>query len=115
MTLREIRAQLRAAYNRTSFYPRTNETYYPAAWRYGAGVGGASTSCNYDRRISLAAMHMAHDMELSRDSTNHLDYELSECTRLRDAADILSREFRIQKTHDTEIDATLDLALQHAN
>jgi len=38
-----------------SFFPKTNETYYPAKWSYGEGAGDASTSCHYDGCTQLAA------------------------------------------------------------
>ncbi len=101
-TLREIREALSDAKSRTTFFPRINETYYPAAWSWGEGAGDASTSCKYDRRIQLAAEWVACEYGL------HLSGAFDDCTRLRDCADIIASALRRQNEHDEAVDATLD-------
>ena len=53
-TKREIREQLREWWGRMAYYPKTNETYFPAAWAGYKGHGpDTTTSRPYDCRMSL--------------------------------------------------------------
>jgi hypothetical protein len=98
-TLREIRQAISDALDETTFFPRTNETYYPATWRYGEGAGGASTSTHYDRRIQLAAEHVAGEYELD------MEGEFDDLTRARDAAALIRDRLRDQAAADEAEDA----------
>jgi len=92
--------QLRAATRRrcieqrasTSFYPRLNETNYPAAWTYGSGAGDARTSCPYDRRTELAREEAVRQLtEEIQDAADDREDEPADLTRrlaaIRAAAD----------------------------
>jgi hypothetical protein len=101
MTITEIRRRLSAAYAQMTFFPRTNETYYPARWSYGDGAGDASTACKYNHRVSLAAERVASRLHLH-------DLDFADVTRLRDAADIIAAAYRARVERDAAVDATAD-------
>jgi len=94
-TLREIRAELAAAWRETQFFPKANETYYPAHWTHGRGAGDASTSCPGDREIAVAAEHVARKLGLV-----NVDSNFDEFPRQRDAAARIARLLREQHERD---------------
>ena len=55
--LKAIRQMLAECMDETSLCG--SQTYYPAEWRFGVGVGDASTSARGDCRLELAAMEVA--------------------------------------------------------
>lgn len=100
VTLAQIREWVSEAKAKTTFYPRTNETYYPASWSYGRGAGDASTSCHYDHRLSLAANHVAGALGVD------VEYDLMDVTRARDAASVIAAALRAQRQADAAEDQT---------
>jgi len=109
-TLREIREQLREAWMATQFFPKMNETYYPAAWRFGEGAGDASTSCPGSQEIAVAAEHVARELGLF-----NVEGEFDEFTRQRDAAARIAELLREQHERDLAEDAEQDAEIATAD
>jgi len=108
VTLEDLRRWVSAAKGETEFCPRTNETYYPAAWSYGEGAGDASTSTPYDHRLSLAANHVASLLGVD------VEFELNEVTRGRDAASVIYAALRAQRDADALEDTHAEAAVRVA-
>ena len=100
-TLTKIRKMLSDAYRETALYG--NETYYPATWRYGAGVGDASTACRGEHRRGVTSEFIAGELGLRMDFM-----EFEDCPRLRDCADMIANELRTQAARDAAVDLTAD-------
>ncbi len=100
-TLKQIRNQLSDACRQTALCG--SETYYPASWRFGAGVGDASTAARGDCGLEIAAEHVAASLGV------HLDrYVFTGCYRQRDCADIIAAALREQAARDADVDAHAD-------
>jgi len=95
-----IRTALKSAYSRTSFYPRTNETYYPAKWYYGSGAGDASTSDHYDTRLQRSVERVAHRLGLR-------DFQSYATTQREAALDL----FEAQRDYDESLKRREELAI----
>ncbi len=89
MTVRQIRQRLREAINETSVCG--DETLYPAAWRFGEGVGDAMTAARGDCDLAVAAEHVAQVLHVGRDLSGEA---FAGVTRVRDAADLREQHAR---------------------
>lgn len=102
-TLREIRATVAEMFAQTSFFPRTNETYYPASWVYGDGADDASTSDPYDVRLTRAGQAAAREYDLVID-----EWEFQDMRRQRDVADKIATALRARDATDAATDSAAD-------
>ncbi len=103
MTVREIRQCVREAIDETSVCG--DETLYPAAWRYGDGVGDAMTSARGDCDLAIAAEHVAKVLCVGRDLPRGA---FGDVTRVRDAADLIAAAYRERVARDVVADGAVD-------
>ena len=102
VTLADIRQWVARARDQTTFFPRTNQTYYPAYWTMGDGAGDASTSDCYETGLQRAAEHVAYELGLD------MAEKFRDLTRGRDAAQIIADALREQRAQDAEQDKHLN-------
>jgi len=100
ITVNNVLERVRRARAQTEFYPRSNETYYPAAWRYGDGAGDASTSAPYDVRKSQAAEYVLTKLAEEHDVTVPDLYEDWETMGTRDIARTIASAINLAITED---------------
>lgn len=102
MTVAEALERVRDALAECSFFPKTNETYYPASWAYGEGAGDASTSDHYDVRKSRAAEHVLEELADEQDVTLPKLGEVWEDMGTRDIARMIAAAINEAVAEDDE-------------
>jgi hypothetical protein len=108
VTVAAARKMFRDCMAQTSFFPRTNETYFPAAWTYGEGAGDASTADHYDTRKRrsaervLASLAEEHDVTVP-ERTSYRDWsEMGTGDIAREIADAINAAVEADVEADAE-------------